>query len=460
MNYAVWKIAGMLGAGFCGAADARVCTVTNDSRKARRGALFVALSGEHTDGHNYVQDAFRRGATAALVRSDRHITPTERGSLIVVEDPLTALYDLAARHGATHGAAVRIAISGSSGKTTTKEILGSILSVGSRSLVSEGSFNAEIGLPMSVLRMTGDERFVVLEVGINAVGEMERYAALAQPDHALITNIGSAHVGRIGGSRHDIAREKGALLRSVGPAGCVYVGEKEPFADLLLAGVRARVVRFGPDSTTGYERSESLGLDGWLIHWEGLQLRFSLPGRHNLENALAALTVAGEIGCGADTIAAGIEAVRPPRGRFGVHRGRYTVIDDGYNSNPESVQAALAVLGESTACRRVAVLGPMLDLGSHGNEAHLGLASALTDAGVDLLCCFGQLTRPLSQAFARAVASNGRKSRERVIWTESLEEISEHLRTVIRDGDLVLLKASRAFRIERLLPVLGVAEAS
>ena len=464
MNYAVSEIANMLGAGFHGAADARVCAVTNDSRKACSGSLFVALPGEHADGHDYVPDAFRRGATAALVRQDLHIAPTEHGSLIAVDDPLTALYDLARGHSAAHGAAVRIAISGSSGKTTTKEILGSILSVGSRSLVSEASFNAEIGLPMSMLRLTGDERFAVFEVGINAVGEMERYAALARPNHALITNIGSAHVGRLG-SRRDIAREKGALLRSVDPAGRVYVGEREPFADLLLADVRAQVVRFGPDSTTGYERSESLGLDGWFIHWEGLQLRFSLPGRFNLDNALAALTVATELGCSAATIAAGIEAVRAPRGRLCVHRGHSyrghcTVIDDSYNANPESVRAALAVLGDAGAARRVAVLGPMLELGSHSDAAHLGLASALTDAGVDVLCCFGAATRPLCQAFACATASDGAESGERAIWTASLEETGERLRAVIRDGDLVLLKASHAFRIERLLPVLGVDAAA
>ncbi|CAI8032525.1 UDP-N-acetylmuramoyl-tripeptide--D-alanyl-D-alanine ligase [Geodia barretti] len=212
--------------------------------------------------------------------------------------------------------------------------MGSILRQGSRSLVSEASFNAEIGLPMSVLRMTGHERFAVFEVGISSVGEMERYAALARPEPAVITNIGSAHIGRLGSPR-DIAREKGALLRSVAPAGRVYLREGEPAADLLLAGVRAKVVRFGSNSTIGYERSENLGLDGWSIHWEGLQFRFSLPGRHNLDNALAALTVATELACDPATVAAGIEAVRPAPGRLRVRRARCTVIDDGYNANPD-----------------------------------------------------------------------------------------------------------------------------
>lgn len=459
MNYTVDEIAGMLGAGVRGRAEARVSQVIADSRLARAGSLFVALPGQHADGHEFVHDAFRRGATAALVRQDRHIEPAEHGTLIAVDDPLTALYDLACGHSAVHRAAVRIAVTGSSGKTTTKEILGAILHRASRSLVSEASFNAEVGLPMSVLRMTGQERFAVFEVGINSIGEMERYAALARPDHALITNIGSAHVGRLG-SRRDIAREKGALLRSVPATGCVYLREQEPAADLLLAGVCARVIRYGANATIGYERSENLGLDGWSIHWEGLQFRFSLPGRHNLDNALAALTVAAELGFDPQTVAAGIEAVRPAPGRLTVHRGRCTVIDDGYNANPESVRAALALLGdeglgdERSPARRVVVLGPMLELGRYGARAHLDLAQPLIDAGVDILCCFGEATRPLRDAFADGIG--GADAADRAIWTETIEGIDGRLRAIVRDDDLVLLKASRAFRIERLLPALDV----
>ena len=459
MNYTVDEIAGMLGAGVRGRAEARVSQVIADSRLARAGSLFVALPGQHADGHEFVHDAFRRGATAALVRQDRHIEPAEHGTLIAVDDPLTALYDLACGHSAVHRAAVRIAVTGSSGKTTTKEILGAILHRASRSLVSEASFNAEVGLPMSVLRMTGQERFAVFEVGINSIGEMERYAALARPDHALITNIGSAHVGRLG-SRREIAREKGALLRSVPATGCVYLREQEPAADLLLAGVCARVIRYGANSTIGYERSENLGLDGWSIHWEGLQFRFSLPGRHNLDNALAALTVAAELGFDPQTVAAGIEAVRPAPGRLTVHRGRCTVIDDGYNANPESVRAALALLGdeglgdERSPARRVVVLGPMLELGRYGARAHLDLAQPLIDAGVDILCCFGEATRPLRDAFVGGIG--GADAADRAIWTETIEEIDGRLRAIVRDGDLVLLKASRAFRIERLLPALDI----
>ena len=459
MNYTVDEIAGMLGAGVRGRAEARVSQVIADSRLARAGALFVALPGQHADGHEFVHDAFRRGATAALVRQDRHIEPAEHGTLIAVDDPLTALYDLACGHSAVHRAAVRIAVTGSSGKTTTKEILGAIVHRASRSLVSEASFNAEVGLPMSVLRMTGQERFAVFEVGINSIGEMERYAALARPDHALITNIGSAHVGRLG-SRRDIAREKGALLRSVPATGCVYLREQEPAADLLLAGVCARVIRYGANATIGYERSENLGLYGWSIHWEGLQFRFSLPGRHNLDNALAALTVAAELGFDPQTVAAGIEAVRPAPGRLTVHRGRCTVIDDGYNANPESVRAALALLGdeglgdERSPARRVVVLGPMLELGRYGARAHLDLAQPLIDAGVDILCCFGVATRPLRDAFADGIG--GADAADRAIWTETIEEIDGRLGAIVRDGDLVLLKASRAFRIERLLPALDI----
>ncbi len=454
MNYTVDEIAGMLGAGVRGRAEARVSQVIADSRLARAGSLFVALPGQYADGHEFVHDAFRRGATAALVRQDRHIEPAEHGTLIAVDDPLIALYDLACGHSAVHRAAVRIAVTGSSGKTTTKEILGAILHRASCSLVSEASFNAEVGLPMSVLRMTGQERFAVFEVGINSIGEMERYAALARPDHALITNIGSAHVGRLG-SRRDIAREKGALLRSVPATGCVYLREQEPAADLLLAGVCARVIRYGANSTIGYERSENLGLDGWSIDWEGLQFRFSLPGRHNLDNALAALTVASELGFDPQTVAAGIEAVRPARGRLTVHRGRCTIIDDGYNANPESVRAALVMLGEERSpARRVVVLGPMLELGRYGARAHLDLAQPLIDAGIDILCCFGAATRPLRDAFADQIGRAD--AADRAIWTETIEGIDGRLRAIVRDGDLVLLKASRAFRIERLLPTLDV----
>ena len=457
MKYTVDEIAGILGVGFHGHADACVHTVTNDSRRARLGSLFVALPGQHADGHDYVNDAFRRGATAALVRQDHHIDIGEKGTLIAVDDPLTALYDLAHGHSAVHSTAVRIAVTGSTGKTTTKEILGSILRRHCPSLVSEASFNAEIGLPMSVLRMTGDEQFAVFEVGINAIGEMERYAALARPDHAVITNVGSAHVGRIG-SQRDIAREKGELFRSVATNGRVYLRETEPMADLLLTGVRAKIIRFGLNSTIGYERSENLGLDGWSIHWEGLQFRFSLPGRHNLDNALAALTVATELGCNPETVAEGIESVRATPGRLCVHRARCTVIDDGYNANPESVRAALDVLGStSSAVRRVVVLGPMLELGRYSARAHFDLLKPLIKAKIDVLCCFGTATRRLWQAFVDAFQDG--EALERAFWANDIHEVEDRLRAMIHEGDLVLLKASRAFQIEQLLPVFGVQDA-
>ena len=455
MNYAVAEIACMLGVGVNGTGDARVCSVTNDSRRASAGTLFVALPGDHVDGHDYVQDAFLRGATAALVRQDRHLDPTEHGSLIAVEDPLTALYDLAYGHSAAHRTAVRIGITGSSGKTTTKEIIGSILKLNSHSIVSEASFNAEIGLPMSVLRMQGDERFAVFEIGINSVGEMERYAALAMPDHALVTNIGSAHVGRIGSQGH-IAREKGALLRAVDSDGFIYISDKELLSDFLLEGTIANVVKFGTDSTIGYEGSESLGLDGWFIHWEGLQIRFPLPGRHNLENALAAMTVSKELGCSTKSVVAGIEAIRSAPGRLRIHHGNWTVIDDGYNANPESVRAALEVMGEAQAGRRIVVLGPMLELGNHSEEAHCSIISDLTNAGIDLLFCFGEATQPICQLFV--AATDGTGSQQRAYWKDSVEEIGEPLGLALRDGDVVLLKASRAFRIESLLSVLGVRD--
>ncbi|MGA2615243.1 MAG: UDP-N-acetylmuramoyl-tripeptide--D-alanyl-D-alanine ligase [Spirochaetia bacterium] len=438
--------------------DAAVTGVATDSRKVAEGFLFVALPGERTDGHEFLGEAASAGAAAFLVsenqvaRKSSHWEglPAGRGpGVISVADPLAGLQSLARFHLSRFPSVTRIGITGSSGKTTTKEILGSILSRAAPTAANEGNLNSEIGLPLACFAVDDGHRFAVFEMGMNHRGEMDILADIARPDVALLTNIGTAHVGILG-SQEEIAREKKKIFAHFDGRQSAFLPEDERFLAFLTEGVRGRVVLFGPRSTRGYRGSENQGLGGTLIHWEGFRIRFPLFGPHNLANALGAISVARELGVPNAEIRDGLEAVTPLFGRSQIVRGLVTVIVDCYNANPDSMAQALSFVSEVPwQGRKIVVLGGMRELGAEAAEAHRNVGERLRASPFDLIYLLGAEMEQAWKALAGSPAA------QKAQWYAELAGLGEELAARLGPGDLVLLKGSRGLELERLLPFIA-----
>jgi len=285
-------------------------------------------------------------------------------------------------------------------------------------------------------------------MGMNHLGEIADLARIVLPSMAVVTNIGMAHIGFCG-SPDAIAREKKGVFGTFTGEQTAFLPASDRYFQMLAGGVRGRVVPFGPDATRGYEGSESLGLDGSVIHWEGLRIRFPLVGYHNVLNAIAAMSVAAEHGVPPAEIRDGLEDTRPLPGRFQILRGRSTVLADCYNSSPESVERLLDFVRDLRwPGRSVGVFGSMLELGDHSLEEHRKLGPRVMDAPFDSVCFFGSETE-VSAAEARRYAP------ERVVfWTDAHEVLGRRLHSHVAAGDLVVLKGSRGMELERHLGLL------
>ena len=431
--------------------------VSIDSRQVRAGTLFVPLPGTRTDGHEHLADALGRGAAAVLVerRRWRGLAPAlerrarETGAgVILVPSPLKALQALARTHLQRFPALVRVGVTGSSGKTTTKELIAGILARGFPIAASEGNLNSEIGLPLAVFRVGSGQRCAVFEMGVNRRGEMDVLADIARPDCALITNIGTAHIGPLG-SQEGIAREKKKIFRWFDGRQKAFLFEEDRYYAYLARGVKGSVIPFGPRSTRGFEGSQDLGLDGTLIHWEGLRIRFPLFGPHNLLNALAAVSVASELGASASAVQEALEAAAPLPGRSQLLRGEPTVIQDCYNANPDSMRELLDFVKPlAWEGRKIAVLGSMLELGERSGEEHRSLGAAVARAGFDVVLLFGQEMQEAYREMRRLGYSGPAE------WTADFAALRGRLLALVEPSDLVVIKGSRGVELERLVPEL------
>ena len=438
--------------------DAGIGSVEHDSRAVKRGSLFVALHGERTDGHQFLAAAAASGAAALLVTDAQ--AARRRGELeglagtyglgiVAVPDTLAALQGLARARMRRLASVTRIGVTGSNGKTTTKEIIGSILTRHAPTAVNEGNLNSEIGLPLACFGVDDGHRYAVFEMGMNRRGEMDVLADIVRPDLALITNVGTAHIGLLG-SRDAIAAEKKRIFAHFDGRQTGFLPEEERYQAFLAEGVRGKMIVFGPGSTPGFGGSENMGLGGTLIHWEGFRIRFPLFGPHNLANALGALSVARELGVPNAEIRDGLQAVAPLFGRSQVISGAVTVIADCYNANPDSMAQALEFLEAlSWTGRRIAVLGGMRELGDETTPAHAALGERLRGTGLDAVLLFGA---EMEHAWTAAA---GGPSAARMSWTVDIQALGKRLESLVHAGDVVLLKGSRGLELERLLPLLA-----
>lgn len=457
------EIGGIVGGACRGDLEAVVSSVAVDSRKAGPGTLFVALKGERSDGHDYIGTAFALGATCALASFARKESalaalgePRSASAsgtcVILVDDTLAALQALAREHRRRMTGLTRIGITGSSGKTTTKECLGAALAPcypAGALIMNEGNLNSDIGLPLSLFALKPHHRIGIFEMGMNRRGEMEELAKVFEPDLAVITNVGTAHIGMIG-SREGIADEKKQIFSRFGGSQLGFVWEDDPYRERLSRGVRGRIIAFGTKTTKGLGKIESRGLAGWDIGWMGGEFRFPLPGRHNLLNGLAALSVAAELGVDSEKARSGLASVKPLFGRSELFPGRISLLQDCYNANPDSMDAALDFCDSlEWKGRKVYILGGMRELGDESEEAHRALGRRASRSGATEVIFFGRETEAAAQA-----ARESEGPRPRVRQTNDMDELIRMTIETISEGDLLLLKASRGLELEHLSDAL------
>ena len=437
-----------------GPGDVGVTGVCIDSRSCTDGTLFVPLAGERTDGHFFIRSAFDKGSVLSFVH--RHFYNEHRAEfsglegkgkgLILVDDPLAALQALARHHLRKMDGLLTVGVTGSNGKTTTKELVGAILSRWKPTVVNPGNLNSDVGLPLAVFRVTREHRIAVFELGMNRRGEIAELSSIVRPMVAAVTNIGTAHIGLLG-SAEGIAAEKRKIFEGMSSECTAIVPEDDDFRGFLTEGLDARVATFGPLSTKGFEGSRSLGLYGHSIRFRGTEFRFPLVGEVNLRNALCAMTIAAELGCPDAHVVDGLASASPLFGRGEVVNGPVTVIRDCYNANAESMARAIDFLDSlSWTGRKVLVAGPMKELGDRAAAAHEEIARRALASSADLVFLFGE-------EYAADVSD------ERTVVTGDYDTLRGLVSDAVEEGDLVLVKGSRAAALERLADILTAVPA-
>ncbi len=428
----------------CGDKNISIKSVSIDSRKVFEDTLFVALKGENSDGHDYVEKAFENGAVAALcqreMKSDKPI--------ILVSDTQKALGQIA-KYYKKKFSIKTVAITGSVGKTTTKDMLYSVMNTQYHTLKTEGNFNNELGLPLTVLRLNNSHEAAVLEMGMSDFGEISYIADIARPDVAIITNIGMSHIENLG-SQEGIFKAKTEICENFNKDSLLIVNADDKYLKKALEFKGFSVVGYGIESECDYKARdiENLGLEGTKfttsIYNRDYRIHIKTPGVHNVYNALAAIACGVWYNIGPNRIISGIENFSLTDMRMSIEKvGNITLINDCYNASPDSVKAALKVLN-TQATRKVAILGDILEMGEFAKDAHYELGKAVAENKVDVLLTAGENAKFI----AEAAGDNGVPEGAAFNTTE---ELVLNVSKFIKDNDTILIKASRGMHFEKIV---------
>ena len=441
-----------------GAPDAVISGVSIDSRRITAGELFVPLTGSNCDGHVFISDAFSRGARASLIQKESALTEDLQKRfpekvLIAIDEPLQALGDLAC-FWRKKFALPLVAITGSNGKTTTKEMLWQIACLRRNTMRNPGNFNNLIGLPLSLLQLNENHQVGIMEMGMSARGEIERLAAIALPQIGVITNIGPAHLEHLL-TMENIMEAKGELFAALTSEATAIVNQDDERVVRLAEKTRARVISFG--TQTADVRGTIINQNGerteFMLDIMGARqaVKLALPSGMFLSNALAAAAAAHALKLSLDDIKRGLEQFQPMPGRMeiiivrGIH-----IINDAYNANPVSMNASLTALSRVKKSKRaIAVLGDMLELGARAAAYHRAAGSAAARLGIDSLYLCGSFASSVAEG---ALAGGMPAARIRVFATREL--LAEQLEQEIQEGDWVLVKGSRAMGMEKTISFL------
>jgi UDP-N-acetylmuramoyl-tripeptide--D-alanyl-D-alanine ligase len=428
--------------------------VSIDSRTVREGELFVAIRGDRFDGHDFVPDAIRKGAWGAIVERPvleaRFPVMSGLRNVIPVEDSLLSLQEMSLMHRKKFTLPV-IGVTGSNGKTTTKEMLAAILRQLGPVLKNEGNLNNHIGVPLTLFKLDAHHRAAIIEMGMSGLGEIELLTRLAMPTVGVITNIGPAHLQFLG-STDGVAQAKGELLMGMRSDSTAVLNADDRYFNALRAKCTGRVLSFGmagPADVRAAELEQQQELTDFRLQAGGrsVTVRLRAVGRHNVANALAAAAAATALEVPLETVKFGLEEFRPVamRSELRALQGR-TFIADCYNANPASMLAALESLAVLGGSRSAAVLGDMLELGDAAEAAHREVGAAAARLGIGLLIATGPLAR---HVVAGAVAAG--MAGDRVLEAGSTAQAAKLLRERTRPGDTVLVKGSRGMKMETVL---------
>lgn len=449
-----------LGARVSGPFAEAVHGVSIDSRTLQRGDLFFAIKGDKSDGHDYVRMAFDSGASAAVIDEAHAGALKGAGTLFVVQDVLASLQSLARAARARSRAGI-VAVTGSVGKTSTKEMLRLALAGFGETHASAASYNNHWGVPLTLARMSSSARYGVFEIGMNHAGEITPLVGMVRPHVAVVTTVAPVHLEAFA-SVDAIADAKAEIFSGLEPHGVAIMHRDIPQYERLRAAAKqcgaAQILSFGaqerPDAQLVSVEADGEGsiVRAWVLGAE-IRYRIGAPGRHVAMNSLAVLLVARALGLDPADVAATMSEFRPPSGRGArlrveTDKGAFTLIDESYNANPASMRAALSLLGAAQPLaggRRIAVIGDMLELGPTGEELHRALAEDVAANDVDLLFGVGPLTKSLFEAI---------DAKRRAAWAPTSDGVRAALLNEVRAGDVVMVKGSNGSRMRPLVMAL------
>jgi UDP-N-acetylmuramoyl-tripeptide--D-alanyl-D-alanine ligase len=450
MKLPLWRIAEFVGSkGECDQ-EAVAMGYSIDSRTLNAGDLFIAIAGEHFDGHNYVQASLEKGAVGAIVEAGKKVEGDPL-RLLQVDDSLKALQLLGAAARRLWGKPL-LAVTGSAGKTTTKEILAHILATRFRVMKSSGNLNNHIGLPLQLLKLEAEHDLGVVEMGMNHAGEIRALGELAHHDLAVVTAVAPVHL-EFFGSLAEIARAKYEIIETLPSGGVAVLNADDEYVCQFGRDFKGKVVTFGikRSADVSAQQIKLNGAEGstfeLVVGSVGEPVTFPLVGEHNIYNALAAAAAAMDRGISPSQAAAALSGIAPPDKRGQVlHLNGATIINDCYNSNPRALEAMIDTLASMKAERRILVVGEMLELGPTAEALHRECGKHAADKKVDMVIG----VRGMARAVAEAACGSGTQAQ----FMETPEQAGEWLARNLRPGDAVLLKASRGVKLERALNLL------
>lgn len=448
MNLTVREIAALCGGRLEGDGSAPVTAFYTDSRQTQPGMMFVPIRGENTDAHRFIPQVFAAGAAATFSE-----TPLENpaGPVVYVENTRAALQAVAERYRERFSIPV-IGITGSVGKTTTKEMVALAVSAGLRTMKTAGNANSQIGLPLTVLRMESEDEAAIVEMGVSMPGEMVRIAKVAKPTLAVMTNIGVSHIEFMK-TRENIMAEKLRIADYLPTGGTVFVNGDDDLLSTLKSTPKRSIVRFGLCESCDW-RAVELNADVYGTRFTclhgGRETRVYVPaaGEHNVRNALAALAVADAVGVPLEKAARAVAQYEPPAMRQQIREARgVTLIDDTYNASPDSMKSALKVLEQSSCSgKKTAILGDMYELGTQSGRQHHGVGVFARGLKIDNVIAVGENAKDIAEG-----AGGGDIN---VMHFDEKEELYARLKELVHSGDIILVKGSRGMKMEQIVDKL------
>lgn len=424
--------------------------ITTDSRNVPDGSLFIPIKGEKFDGHDFLEMAAKNGAKAVLTAKE--VALPEDVSVIAVEDTLRAMQSLASYYRDLFPVHM-VGITGSVGKTSTKEMTAAVLERKYKTLKTEGNFNNEIGLPLTVFRMSEGIEAAVLEMGMSGFGEIDRLASIARPEIGIMTNIGMSHIELLG-SQENIYRAKSEMFSHIKPGGTVILNGDDPILNAHKDEIPYRVITVGKSETCDVIATNIASVEeGISFDFSGfgraMHVTVNRPGEHNVYNALSAIAAGFVLGVPEEDILLALRELKATKMRMDyIRHNGYTIINDCYNAAPDSMKAALSVLGK-TEGKKIAVLGDMACMGEFSKQAHKLVGETVANEGVDMLFTIGTEAREI----ALSAVSYG-LAPEQVKSAEDISEIYAALKESVVPGCHVLVKASRVMELERVTEFL------